>query len=328
MQKNDAMHQLCLSNQKYFELFERGEWPGQKHYRDGRIIGLGDAVAWLIKAATFGFILPCNKCRSRAAWLNRLFSVRVGAKRRPRPRIAIVTTSKGRLSHLRETLPGMLGQTAKRFKFAGVVVVDYDCPDGSADWSLSIRDFPAVPLVVVRVENQPIWQASHCRNIGFNIAINKLIADYVMHIDVDMKSKTSIAIERFFARSQGIAGCVVEPDPAQEVGGQCGTALVDARAFRSVGGFDESHSGWGYEDINLYERIGRAGWRIVEAPRLFDHIEHGREGSNRFLKVTLKDATRKLNEAWGHDLTRAVNPDGMGEYTGRVQWRRRRLFGI
>jgi hypothetical protein len=40
------------------------------------------------------------------------------------PRLSIVTTCKGRLHHLRRSLPGFLAQPDTQ-----VIVVDYDCPE-------------------------------------------------------------------------------------------------------------------------------------------------------------------------------------------------------
>ena len=61
----------------------------------------------------------------------------------PLPFVSIIPTCKGRLHHLRETLPSMLAQD-----YAGdweIVVVDYDCPDGTFEWVKSL-DHPRVQV--------------------------------------------------------------------------------------------------------------------------------------------------------------------------------------
>jgi hypothetical protein len=44
--------------------------------------------------------------------------------------VSLITTCKGRLAHLKETLPAFLAQGAG----CEVIVVDYDCPEGAATW--------------------------------------------------------------------------------------------------------------------------------------------------------------------------------------------------
>jgi hypothetical protein len=65
--------EYCKNDIRFFLLWEHGRGPGQQAaalQRD-RVIGLGDALAWLIRTVTFGYIVPCDQCTSRKAWLNR-----------------------------------------------------------------------------------------------------------------------------------------------------------------------------------------------------------------------------------------------------------------
>ena len=59
------------------------------------------------------------------------------------PLLSIVTTCKGRLHHLRRSLPRFLAQPNTE-----VIVVDYDCPDGTSD--VVAREFPAARVVAVK----------------------------------------------------------------------------------------------------------------------------------------------------------------------------------
>ncbi|MBM4221050.1 MAG: hypothetical protein FJ170_03775, partial [Gammaproteobacteria bacterium] len=74
-----------------------------------------------------------------------------------KPALSFITTCKGRLQHLMQTLPKMAAQPGTE-----TIVVDYDCPDNSGDWVAA--NFPAVR--VVRVKDQPIFVASRARNLG------------------------------------------------------------------------------------------------------------------------------------------------------------------
>ena len=70
--------------------------------------------------------------------------------------IAFVVTCKGRLHHLKETLPLIVKQEPDE-----IVVVDYGCPDGTAAWVAV--NFPRVKIVQF---DSPSFNVSHARNLG------------------------------------------------------------------------------------------------------------------------------------------------------------------
>ncbi len=71
--------------------------------------------------------------------------------------ISVVTTCKGRLEHLRATLPHLMD-----LPDCEVVVVDYDCPERSGDWVRA--EYPSA--IVAKVEASPLFNVSHARNVG------------------------------------------------------------------------------------------------------------------------------------------------------------------
>ncbi len=73
----------------------------------------------------------------------------------------IVTTCKGRLHHLKQTLPTWLQQDG-----VDVTVVDYSCPDRTGDWVH--RYYPEVQ--VVRVKGKETFHLAHARNRGAGAA--------------------------------------------------------------------------------------------------------------------------------------------------------------
>ena len=70
MNKLPHFHVLCKTHIGYFEQYEEGYGPGQNAAKPNRVIGLGDAVAWMIRVLTLGLVKPCMGCESRMAWLN------------------------------------------------------------------------------------------------------------------------------------------------------------------------------------------------------------------------------------------------------------------
>ena len=69
--------------------------------------------------------------------------------------IACVITCKGRLHHLKQTLPLIVAMGTSE-----VIVVDYGCPDGTGDWVEA--NFPGV--TVVRVDDDPGFSPARSRN--------------------------------------------------------------------------------------------------------------------------------------------------------------------
>jgi glycosyltransferase involved in cell wall biosynthesis len=89
------------------------------------------------------------------------------------PKFSIVTTCKGRLGDLRQSLPTFLAQNGGE-----VIVVDYDCPDGTRTYVA--EHYPEVRIVAV--DNKPIFNVSHARNVGAAQALGK----FLVFLDADM----------------------------------------------------------------------------------------------------------------------------------------------
>lgn len=190
--------------------------------------------------------------------------------------IAIVTTCKGRLHHLRETLPLMAAQGADE-----VVVVDYACPDGAGDWVA--KQFPDVR--VVRVDDDPGFCLPRARNLGAATST----ADWIAFVDADVKLspgwidwvRANARPGRFYRA--GPVGGVRRPDTF-------GTIVCARRDFDAAGGYDEAMRGWGGEDLDLYARLAQAGAADSEYPgHLVDAIAHGDQQRTRWHAV--KDTT-------------------------------------
>jgi len=125
---------------------------------------------------------------------------------------------------------------------AACVVVDYGCPDRSGDWVA--RECPAAR--VVRVPGAEGFNPSHARNLGVAAAET----DIVCLVDADTVVGPGF-VEAVTAAFDRRAFYVPEPLS----GDLAGTVVCDRAAFRFVDGYDEACSGWGGEDIDLYDRF-------------------------------------------------------------------------
>jgi glycosyltransferase involved in cell wall biosynthesis len=199
------------------------------------------------------------------------------------PNLSIITTCKGRLGHLKQTLPAMLSQPG-----AEVVVVDYDCPDGSAGWVK--REHPSV--VVVCAEDRPQFNISIARNLGAAAAR----AEWLCFMDADVKP----ALE--YARDLApllVAGRFYTVDPF--VPEMYGTCVMPREAYLRAGGYDEVLEPWSYEDTDMYARLRELGLAEGHFPaRLLSAIEHDDAARLQFTGSGSRWETMRRNAFYHH----------------------------
>lgn len=171
--------------------------------------------------------------------------------------LCFITTCKGRLDHLKETLP-LLTEVEN----ACCVVVDYGCPQNSGAW---VREnFPGVHVEFVNDDAE--FCAARARNLGA-LATQSL---WLCFIDADIRIRSGFSI--WLAQPREANGIY------RAVGGDVnmyGTVICHADAFRAVGGYDEVIRGWGGEDDDLYLRLRAMGGVDYHFPaELIDPIKH------------------------------------------------------
>jgi glycosyltransferase involved in cell wall biosynthesis len=185
---------------------------------------------------------------------------------------SIITTCKGRLEHLKQTLPRMLELGA-----AEVIVVDYSCPDGTGAW---VREhFPA--LRVIAVDGEQGFSNWKARNAGAAAATTDLLlfcdADTILRPDaanriaVELPPKTFGHFNRITTQRFNKTGLRIGSNQLR------GFHAIPTRAYRRLGGYDEVLRGWGAGgDTDLEERLMLAGLRphILDPDLVEDVIEH------------------------------------------------------
>lgn len=130
---------------------------------------------------------------------------------------AFITSCRGRLHHLKKTLPRLVAQSG-----AEVIVVDYNCPDGTA--AFVAENFPAVKLVVER--DAAFFNLSRARNMGAQAASGEVLifVDADVLIAPDFTKRLATELPRGFVggfsaptpKWNGIVGsCVVEKNPGR-----------------------------------------------------------------------------------------------------------------
>jgi hypothetical protein len=200
----------------------------------------------------------------------------------PESGICFVTVCKGRLHHLKETLPRLVAQVPDE-----IVVVDYDCPQRAGDWVEA--NFPNVK--VIRVTDDPWFCLARARNIGARNSTQP----WICFIDADVKVAPGFLdwlqvnlSEKSFYRPE-----IVDKSTQRET---WGTFVCPRPAFARVEGYDEIFKGWGGEDDDLYYRLNLAGFAEQFFPRdLVEAISHDDAARVVFHPVKSKDLQVMLN---------------------------------
>ncbi|MBK8118115.1 MAG: hypothetical protein IPK39_01915 [Sulfuritalea sp.] len=175
--------------------------------------------------------------------------------------LSLITTCKGRLHHLRETLPLMVMQAQ-----CGMHCRRLWLSAGTAQWVAA--NFPQV--TVVRINDDPLFNQCRARNLGAIAAETSLFC----FVDADIMLAPEFAFcigrecaERTFLRARPVT---------MET---WGTFACRREDFWRVGGYDEVYEGWGGSPEDLYLRLAAAGCSEKQFPgSLIASIPHGDDG--------------------------------------------------
>ncbi|WP_374332908.1 glycosyltransferase family 2 protein [Aestuariivirga sp.] len=171
----------------------------------------------------------------------------------------LIVTCKGRLMHLKQTLPLFCALPGTE-----VTVADYGCPDRCGDWVEA--HFPGVK--VVRIDDDPGFNLSRARNI----AAREAAADYLFFADADILIDPA-AMDEINAVLTPETYVTIDVDGRGD--GMRGTCIVPRQKFAAVGGYDELLKHYGMEDTELYARLTDFGCKdAFITPAAFTEIAH------------------------------------------------------
>lgn len=164
---------------------------------------------------------------------------------------SIITTCKGRLEHLKASLPKMMALGASE-----VIVVDYSCPQGTADYAAT--NFPSAKVVSVPgQEHFSNWKA---RNAGAAVATSDVLifcdADTIL-ADGAVEWLSENLPERSFGFFNSKTSRAFNQVGLRLASNQLkGFHVIPAAAFRRLGGYDEVLEGYAAgADTDLEERM-------------------------------------------------------------------------
>jgi glycosyltransferase involved in cell wall biosynthesis len=165
-------------------------------------------------------------------------------KKRDKPTVAFITTCKGRLHHLKQTLPQMLAEAPDE-----MIVVDYDCPDGAGAWVEA--EYPQAK--VVRAAHKPRFNLCDARNHGAAVAES----DWLFFVDADIRLTQGMLAK---LRKLLAPGGFYMPEWSRgmpiDIWGSC---VAPRETYTELGGYDEVLEGWGADDEDFYHRMQYRG---------------------------------------------------------------------
>ncbi len=188
---------------------------------------------------------------------------------------SIITTCKGRLDHLKQSLPRMLALGA-----AEVIVVDYSCPDGTAAF---VREhFPAAKLISVEGEDYfSNWKA---RNIGAAAAAGDLLvfcdADTILApnalewLSANLPTQSFGFLKRDATSHFNRAGLRLSANQLR------GFHVIPAKAFRALGGYDDVLQGYAAgadTDLEILLTFARLKGYPIDPAIVEAVVEHGNQ---------------------------------------------------
>lgn len=208
------------------------------------------------------------------------------------PLISFITTCKGRLAHLKQSLPPLKAQPQ-----AEVIVVDYDCPDGAGAWVA--ENFPGVKLVAVN--HAPIFNISRARNAGAAQARGK----WLCFVDADALLDTGFVAQALPLLRESTFYLTSSPRADA-----FGTVICSRDDFFAIEGYDEVMQGWGSEDRDFYIRLGLLGrTRQMLQDAQIKTIAHDVETRVRHYEIKDRWLNQRINALYvqiKHDLARQI----------------------
>src|SRR5262245_49042530 len=145
------------------------------------------------------------------------------------PLISFIVTCKGRLEHLRVSLPRLVGQ-----RYSNVILVDSECPDKAGDWAET--QFNQITLV--RIQDQGQFHLTRARNEGLKHAST----EWIFFVDADVVLTSQVADRVTPILDQNSFYLFPKVSERRDMNGSC---LVRCDHLMKIGGYDEAFRGWG-----------------------------------------------------------------------------------
>ncbi|UCJ05015.1 hypothetical protein KTO58_15050 [Chitinophaga pendula] len=179
-----------------------------------------------------------------------------------------------RLFTLKETLPGNIA-CSRRFPNTEIILLDYNSSDGLESWvkenCLQYIEEGILSFYRIIDPLPRYFSHAHSRNIAFRLATGNIIcnvnADYHVGDNILGYVSNELPVNDPLALIADLNGA-----DRDNIGRIC----LRTADFHTVGGFDESFKGYGYEDIDLSLRLKMSGVHLKYLPNTFfnNYVSH------------------------------------------------------
>lgn len=200
-------------------------------------------------------------------------------------KVSFCITCKGRLDHLKETLPKNLANNAD-YTNTEFVVLDYDSRDGLAKWMRdNYRDeITSGKIRYAHYIPAKYFKVSHAKNMAHRLATG----DILCNLDADNVVPPGFAawLDRTFnetpdalVRPSGNTVMRKVTGGGRTPSGARGRIAMSRESFYGLTGYDETYTGYGNEDNDLFRRAKQRGLKRVTVPEAMigEAIEHSNE---------------------------------------------------
>ena len=195
---------------------------------------------------------------------------------------SIVTTCKGRLDDLKNTIGRMVEQSD-----CELIVVDYNCPQKTAEYVR--KNYPTAKIV--KDDSAADFNQSRARNMGAEVASGEIL----VFLDADVLiSKSFITQLKNNLVPRLLGGFPIVNAKWRGLAGSC---VVERKAWKEALGYDEVLRGYGGDDRDFYHRLSLLGCKKIKFP--LDLIE-------RIIETPVDKKVQYYDEKDMH-ISKAVN---------------------
>ena len=212
------------------------------------------------------------------------------------PQISFIITCKGRLTHLRQTVPSLLSDlfdATPEQMGCEVIVVDYDCPERTDRWIA--ENFKEIK--VAKVSGEEFFNLSRARNIGAQKASGR----WLCFLDAD--NRVNAGFRRWLSNNikESFFYLQEKESPSLDLPKASGILICTKENFLKVGGYDEAFASWGGEDLDIQDRLIRVGIIPRRFPHEFIHVlDHDDSLRTAFYKEKEKYKSYMISRYYMH----------------------------
>lgn len=190
------------------------------------------------------------------------------------PTIAFCTTCKGRIAHLKRSLPRNI-QDSESYPKVKFIVLDYNSKDGLHDYLMGEHDVECGRLAAYRFTEPTPFRMAHAKNVAHRLGILEG-ADILVNMDADNYAAPGFCefIAREFERFDNVFlwAEMIKEGPDRTGRGCSGRIVVSKKQFMLLGGYDEVYSTWSPDDKNFNHRLRMNGYYGDTIPREFINV--------------------------------------------------------